>query len=142
MVLVSSIVAHPDISYADGAKLTQVSFSKIPYIGTPILTVGLITFAFSTILGWSYYAEKAVEYLTSKRIVRYYRLVWIVLIFVGSVVDLTLVWNLADITNALMAIPNLLSLILLSGVLASETKYYLWDKRLDEHSSDEIPDIE
>ena len=139
LVLVSSIVAHPDISYADGAKLTQVSFSKIPFIGTPILTIGLITFAFSTILGWSYYAEKAVEYLTSKKIVRYYRLVWIVLIFVGSVVDLTLVWNLADITNALMAIPNLLSLILLSGVLASETKYYLWGNRLDEHANEEIP---
>ena len=63
LVLVSSIIAYPDIDYTQGGALTQAAFSKIPIVGTPILTVGIFTFAFSTILGWSYYAEKAVEYL-------------------------------------------------------------------------------
>ena len=63
LVLVSSILAYPDISYADGAALTKVAFSKIPYVGAPLLAFGILTFAFSTILGWSYYGESAVNYL-------------------------------------------------------------------------------
>ncbi len=142
LVLVSSIIAYPDISYSDGAKLTQAAFGKIPYIGSIILTVGLVTFAFSTILGWSYYAEKAIEYLAGKKTIYVYRGVWVVLIFVGAVVDLSLVWNIADGTNALMAIPNLISLLLLSGVVVAETRKYLWNKRLDEYDTSEIPEID
>lgn len=141
IVLVSSILAHPDIDYANGAKLTHSAFSKIPYVGSLILTVGLITFAFSTILGWSYYAEKAIEYLAGKKTIYVYRAVWIVLIFVGAVVDLSLVWNIADGTNALMAIPNLISLLLLSGVIVAETRKYLWSGNLNAYSDDEIPTI-
>lgn len=142
LVLVSSIIAYPDISYSDGAKLTQAAFGKIPYIGSIILTVGLVTFAFSTILGWSYYAEKAIEYLAGKKTIYVYRGVWVVLIFVGAVVDLSLVWNIADGTNALMAIPNLISLLLLSGVVVAETRKYLWNKRLDDYDTSEIPEID
>jgi AGCS family alanine or glycine:cation symporter len=134
LVLVSSIVAYPDIDYTQGGALTKAAFGKIPYIGTTILTVGILTFAFSTILGWSYYAEKAIEYLGGKRWIKYYRVIWIIAIFFGSVMNLTLLWNIADDMNALMAIPNLLSLLLLSGVVAKETKKYLWSKRLDESS--------
>ena len=142
LVLVSSIIAYPDISYSDGAKLTQAAFGKIPYIGSIILTVGLVTFAFSTILGWSYYAEKAIEYLAGKKTIYVYRGVWVVLVFVGAVVDLSLVWNIADGTNALMAIPNLISLLLLSGVVVAETRKYLWNKRLDDYETSEIPEID
>lgn len=142
LVLVSSIIAYPDISYSDGAKLTQAAFGKIPYIGSIILTIGLVTFAFSTILGWSYYAEKAIEYLAGKKTIYVYRGVWVVLVFVGAVVDLSLVWNIADGTNALMAIPNLISLLLLSGVVVAETRKYLWNKRLDDYDTSEIPEID
>jgi AGCS family alanine or glycine:cation symporter len=133
LVLVTSILRYPGIDYSDGALLTKMAFSKITFIGPLILNVGLITFAFSTILGWSYYAEKAIEYLGGKRVIVYYRIVWIVGVFLGSVAKLSMIWDLADSMNALMAIPNLVSLILLSGVLASETKKYLWSGGLDNH---------
>ena len=137
LVLVSSIIAFPDIDYTQGATLTKAAFNKIPVIGTTILTIGIFTFAFSTILGWSYYAEKAVEYLGGKRWIKVYRLIWIIAIYLGSVMNLTLVWNIADSMNALMAIPNLISLLLLSGVAVKETKKYLWENHLDEKSTDE-----
>ena len=137
LVLVSSIIAFPDIDYTQGATLTKAAFNKIPVIGTTILTVGIFTFAFSTILGWSYYAEKAVEYLGGKRWIKVYRLIWIIAIYLGSVMNLTLVWNIADSMNALMAIPNLISLLLLSGVAVKETKKYLWENHLDEKSTNE-----
>ena len=76
--------------------------------------------------------ERAMEYLAGKRSIVWYRLAWILLCFVGSIMSLDLVWNIADIMNALMAIPNLVSLLLLSGVIAAETRHYLWNKNLDE----------
>ena len=141
LVLVSSIYSNPGIDYKDGAKLTQMAFGQIPYVGSIILTISLATFAFSTILGWSYYAERSVEYLAGRRTVFIYRIVWIVLIYIGAVMNLEMVWNFADILNGLMAIPNIISLLLLSGVLVSETRKYLWSKQLDKASDDEIPVI-
>ena len=132
LVLVSSILAYPDITYADGAALTKVAFSKIPYIGAPLLTFGILTFAFSTILGWSYYGESAVNYIEGRKINRFYRILYIVALFFGSIINLDIIWNIADCMNALMAIPNLVALLLLSGVAAQETKKYLWANRLDE----------
>lgn len=132
LVLVSSILAFPDIDSSQGGALTKAAFSKIPVVGTIVLSVGILTFAFSTILGWSYYAERAIEYLGGKRLIKYYRIIWIGAIYAGSVLNLAVVWNLADSMNALMAIPNLLSLLLLSGVIASDTRKYLWNNRLDE----------
>ena len=137
LVIVSSIIAYPDIDIHDGAALTKSAFGKIPYAGTPLLTFGLITFAFSTILGWSYYGERCVEYLKGYRWMLAYRVVFIIGIFVGSIVSLGLVWNIADCMNAFMAIPNLLSLILLSGVIVHETRKYLWRGRLDRDMDDE-----
>lgn len=132
VVLVSSILAYPDISYADGAALTKVAFSKIPVVGAPLLTFGILTFAFSTIIGWSYYGESAVNYLEGRRTNRFYRILFIVALFFGSIINLDIIWNIADCMNALMAIPNLIALLLLSGVAASETKKYLWNNRLDD----------
>ena len=131
VVIVSSILAYPDISYTDGATLTKMAFDKIPYVGKPLLSFGLLTFAFSTILGWSYYGERAVEYLKDKRWMLVYRVLFIISIFAGSVANLNVVWNLSDCTNALMAIPNLISLLLLNGVIVHETRKYLWRNRLD-----------
>ena len=143
LVITSSIIAYPDIDYHNGAALTKVAFSKIPYIGAPLLTFGLSTFAFSTTLGWSYYGERCVEYLKGKRWMLIYRMIYIVSIFVGSVVNLALVWNLADCMNALMAIPNLLSLICLSGIIVHETRKYLWRGQLDrEMDEKEIEELE
>ncbi len=137
LVLVSSILAYPDISYADGAALTKVAFSKIPYVGAPLLTFGILTFAFSTILGWSYYGESAVNYIEHQHINRFYRLLYIIALFFGSIINLDIIWNIADTMNALMAIPNLVALILLSGVAARETKKYLWSGRLDDDMEEE-----
>ena len=131
LVIVSSVLAHSDIEFANGATLTKAAFSKIPVVGTPLLTFGLLTFAFSTILGWCYYGERAVEYLRGRRWVIVYRVLYIAAIFIGSVIELDLVWNLADCMNALMTIPNLISLLLLSGVIVHETRKYLWRNQLD-----------
>ncbi len=132
LVLVSSIIAYPDIDCSQGGALTNAAFSKIPYIGTTILAVGIITFAFSTILGWTYYAEKCIEYLGGRKWIKVYRVVWIIVLYFGSVMQLNVVWHLADSLNALMAIPNIISLLLLSGVIAKETNKYLWSDNLDE----------
>lgn len=138
IVIVSSILAFPDISFENGGELTTKAFSKIPYIGAPLLAFGSLTFAFSTILGWSYYGERAVEYMAGKTrlkkrfgikpIINIYRVIFLITVYLGAVVSLDLVWNLADIFNALMAIPNLISLIFLSGVIVKETRQYLWQK--------------
>ena len=145
LVLVSSIVAHPDIDCTQGAALTKAAFDKLPVVGPLILSVGIVTFAFSTILGWSYYGERAVEYLagnkqkTGRILTGIYRIFFIAAVFIGSVMSLSVVWNLADIANALMAVPNLIAILLLSGVIARETRRYLWKDRLDEESGEEPP---
>lgn len=132
IVLVSSILAHPDISYADGGSLTRVAFAKIPYFGAPLLSFGIITFSFTTVLGWSYYGESTLNYLDGGKTKRLYHFIYIASIFVGSVASLDIIWNFADSMNALMAAPNLVALLLLSKVAAQETKKYLWSNRLDE----------
>lgn len=132
LVIVSSVLAYPDITFDNGATLTKMAFAKIPYLGTPLLTFGLMTFAFSTILGWCYYGERAVEYLKGNQWVTVYRVFFIIAVFLGSVANLAIVWNLADCMNALMAIPNLISLLFLSNVIVQETRKYLWNGRLDE----------
>ena len=112
-----------------GAALTGAAFAEIRGIGPTVLTVGLLTFVFSTILGWSYYGERAAEYLFGPRAIRPYRLAWVVAVMVGSVVSLPAVWAFADIANGLMAVPNLVSLLLLSGVIVAETREHLWEAR-------------
>jgi AGCS family alanine or glycine:cation symporter len=110
-----------------GASLTKAAFSDIPVIGPTVLTIGLLTFVFSTILGWCYYGEKAVEYLLGLHAVKIYRVLWTAAVLVGSVLTLPIVWSLADIANALMALPNLVALLALSGVIVAETREHLWN---------------
>lgn len=111
-----------------GAELTNAAFNEVPYIGNAVLSFGLLTFVFSTILGWSYYGEKAMEYLFGKQLVMPYRWAWVAAVMVGSVASLHVVWTFADIANALMALPNLVSLLVLSPVVAAETKAYFAGK--------------
>jgi alanine or glycine:cation symporter, AGCS family len=114
-----------------GAALTKAAFSDIHIVGPVVLVLGLLTFVFSTILGWSYYGEKAAEYLMGTMVIRPYRWLWVIGVMVGSVLSLSTVWSLADVTNGLMAIPNLISLIALNGVVVAETRRYLWNNNLD-----------
>lgn len=138
IVLVSTMLAFPDtadiIRRPDftGMMLTEAAFGHIPLVGRPLLFFGIFSFAFSTILGWGYYGERAMEYLGGKRFTVLYRIIFVIFIFIGAVLELNVVWNLSDIMNALMALPNLIALIGLSGVLVSETRHYLWEGHLDE----------
>ena len=97
-----------------------------------MLTIGLLTFVYSTILGWSYYGERAAEYLWGKASILPYRLLWVVAVYLGSVATLGFVWDFSDLANGLMAVPNLIALLLLSNVVAAETRRYLTSGRLDD----------
>ena len=136
LVLVSSLLAlEPTASGTasgtlSGGELTSAAFSRIPYVGQAILIFGIITFAYATILGWSYYGERCLEYLFGKISLFPYRFLWILVLVFAPVIRLELVWSISDTLNALMAIPNLIAILLLSDVIAKDTRYYL--KHLDE----------
>ncbi|MBM6829441.1 alanine:cation symporter family protein [Anaerotignum lactatifermentans] len=140
LVLVSSILRNPgELGGLTGGDLSSAAFATIPVIGPAVLTIGLITFAWSTILGWSYYGERCWVYLVGEKAIMPFRVAWTIVVFIGSVVSLDLVWGIADILNALMAFPNLVALLGLSGVIAAETKKYLFDDNMDAWSDDEVP---
>lgn len=115
------------LTEGDPGTLTHQAFQDLGIIGPTLLTIGLLTFVFSTILGWSYYGEKAIEYILGTRAIVPYRVLWVIAVMVGSVSQLSIVWNFADIANALMALPNLFALIALSGVVVAETRAHLWE---------------
>ena len=143
LVLVTTIMKNPSInmdSVTDGGQLTTLAFSQIPVLGPIILVVGIITFAWSTILGWSYYGERCAQYLWGKKSLLPYKLIFVAVVVVGPVLALDLVWTIADILNALMAIPNLIAVLLLSSVIAKETRHYL--NNLDEVDKTEIPCVD
>ena len=106
--------------------MTSAAFSaSYGAIGSHLLTIALVLFAFTTILGWNYYGERAVIYLFERKGVLPYRLIFIALVASGAFLKLEAIWILADIVNGLMAIPNLIALLLLSGVIVHETERYL-----------------
>lgn len=140
VVLVSSMLKYPEsFEGASDGQLSYIAFEKIPYIGTPILVIGILAFAYSTVLGWSYYGERCVEYLFGLKGMIPYKLLFIFVLLVSPVISLGMIWSLANIANALMAIPNLIAVLLLSNVVVKETKYYLYGNRLDEYDKTEIP---
>ena len=142
LVLVSTIMKNPAVNaneITDGGVLTSLAFDQIPVIGPLILVVGIISFAFSTILGWAYYGERCVEYFAGKKGLIPYRVLYITVAVIAPVVALDVVWDIADILNALMAIPNLIAVLLLSPVIVKETKKYL--DNLDAKDETEIPVI-
>ena len=139
LVLVSSIIKNPAIDVSDGGDLTYKAFQQIPVIGTPILVIGIAAFAYSTILGWSYYGERCVEYLFGRGGMIPYKLIFVFILLIGPVIKLDLVWTMADIFNALMSIPNLIAVVVLSPVVVKETNYYLYGNRLDEYDKTKLP---
>ena len=109
----------------EGAPMSSLAFSTGLFgHGGYVVTFGLILFAFTTILGWSYYGERSAEYLFGTKIIKPYRIIWIIAIFIGAVVKLKLVWTFADVFNGLMALPNLVALLLLSPIVFSKTRNY------------------
>jgi AGCS family alanine or glycine:cation symporter len=144
LVLVSTIISNPSITAdsggaIDGAVLTSLAFNQIPVVGPIVLTFGLITFAFSTILGWSYYGERGAEYLFGKAVIIPYKTVYVAVTFIGAIMSLASVWNIADALNMLMAVPNLICILLLSSVIAKDTKYYLSGDNIDKIDPTPIP---
>lgn len=143
LVLVSTIMKNPAINANEidnGGVLTSMAFNQIPVIGPLILVIGIITFAYSTILGWAYYGERCVEYFAGKAGLMPYRALYILIAVIAPVVELDLVWTIADILNALMAIPNLVAVLLLSPVIVAETKKYI--NNLDQYDETPVPVIQ
>lgn len=134
IVVVSSMIKQPALYQgASDDAMTRLAFANLP-AGQIALALALSVFAFTTILGWSYYGERCVEYLFGPKGIPVYRLVFLVVLFIGAVANLDLVWSFADLMNGLMAFPNLISVLLLSGVIVAETRHYLWENRLDEQA--------
>jgi AGCS family alanine or glycine:cation symporter len=134
LVIVTSVMQDPGrLGPLTGAELTSTAFHlTLPTVGPAILTVGLLTFVFSTLLGWSYYGERAAEYLWGKSLILPYRVAWVVAVYAGSVFTLNFVWDFSDVANALMAVPNLIALLLLSHVVAADTRRYLTSGHIDD----------
>ena len=109
----------------NGVALTQSAFSTVfSYFGPALLTIFLVLFAFTTILGWNYYGERCFEFLFGVRFIWLYRVVFVVMVLLGGFIELDMVWIIADIVNALMALPNLIALLVLSPVVVADTKKY------------------
>ena len=143
LTLVSTIMKNPAINadeITDGGVLTTLAFGQIPYLGPIILTLGIVCFAYSTVLGWAYYGERAVEYFSGKKGLIPYRILYVAVAAIAPIVTLDVVWALADILNALMAIPNLLAVLLLSNVISQETKVYIND--LDKWDETPVPVVD
>ncbi len=142
LVLVSCIIKYPSIDgmTGNGSDLTSQAFSTIPVIGNPVLVIGLITFTFSTMLGWYYYGERCAVYLFGEKVILTYKIIWICGILLGSLAELRIIWNIADILNGLMTIPNIVAVLLLSGTIVRETKKYA-GRHIDDIDESEIPVI-
>ncbi|MEZ3488371.1 MAG: sodium:alanine symporter family protein [Lachnospiraceae bacterium] len=142
LVLVTTIMKNPSVnanSVDNGGQLTSLAFGQIPYLGPIILTLGIITFAYSTILGWAYYGERCVEYFAGKKGLVPYRFLYVAVAVIAPVMKLNLVWLIADTLNALMAIPNLVAVLLLSGEIVRETRKYI--NNLDARDTTPVPVI-
>ena len=134
------------ITDADGTSslIMQDAFAQIPAIGGHILNISMFTFAFSTILGWTYYGERSIEYLMerrSRKAIHLFRACWVLSTFIGAIMPLELAWNISSTAVIFMALPNLFSLIMLTKLIVKETRYYLWEDRLDETADEEIPSL-
>lgn len=137
VTITTCLYAHPEIAAKDGSLLSFHVFGTLGTLGSCMLTVSLAAFVVSTLLGWSYFGERALEYLGGVKWIKPYRLLWVLAVFVGSIIPKSdIVWNFSDCVNALMALPNLISLVVLSPLLLHQTRRYLWGNRLDEEDPD------
>ncbi len=133
VTLTTAGLAEPYVLHAsEGELIVFYSFGSVGGMGSILLTFSLVTFVISSILAWSYFGERAVQYLSGRRYITLYRLAWIAAVFVGCIIpQSSLVWHFADCANALMAIPNLICLVWLTPVLITESRRYLWNGQLD-----------
>ena len=162
LMLVTSLLANPDLAaiynntmlasndlsidtavgiFSGGAALATACFESIPVLGPLVLVVGLLCFTYSTMLGWSQYGDRAITYLFGTKGIRPYQVVFLLFVFWGCIGGGDLVWNLSDISNALMAIPNCIAVLVLSGVIAKGTKYWIYEGRLEEEDTTPIPTV-
>lgn len=126
LVIVSSMLHFPSLyKNAPIDAYTKLAFSNLPFNSSFFLSISIVVFAFSTILGWCFYGERCIQYLFGEKLVNFYRITYLVSIFIGSITSVQLVFSFADCANILMAVPNILSLLLLHKVIVSETKQYL-----------------
>ena len=148
IMLVSTMLSDPSIeagilagNITAAAQLTTTAFSAIPVLGPIVLAVGMVLFTYSTMLGWAQYGNRAVMYLFGKKGIRPYQVAYLVFVFWGCIGGGQLVWNISDITNALMAVPNCIAVLGLGGVIAAGTRHYVYDKNLDEVDETPIPQV-
>lgn len=150
ITLVSCMLADPEIAdsilaagganaFGGGAALATACFETIPVFGPLVLVVGLLCFTYSTMLGWAQYGNRAITYLFGSRGVRIYQIAFLFFVFWGCVSSGSLVWDISDITNALMAVPNCIGVLALSGVIARETQHYVYENNLDEKDEAVLP---
>ena len=128
-------------SAESGAAMTSLAFSHgiNPHVGIYLVSIGLLFFAFTTILGWNYYGERCAEYLLGVKAIKPYRLIYLVLVASGAFLHLDLIWLLADIVNGLMAVPNLIGLIGLRQVIIDETRAFFALRDADDQEPDAQP---
>ena len=152
ITLVSTLLAHPDIAPSlaggtgvidpgDAAKVTTTAFAAIPVLGPLVLSIGMVLFSYSTMLGWAQYGNRAVTYLFGVKAIRPYQLVFLAFVLWGTIGGGELVWNISDITNALMAVPNCIALIGLAVVIQKGTQHYVYEGNIEEVDETEIPVI-
>ncbi len=147
LALTTSILGNPSIAatlnaggfVSNAASLTTTVFGQLPVAGPLILCIGLVCFTYSTMLGWSYYGNRCIAYLLGKKAILPYEIIFVAVCFLGAIGVSGFVWDVSDITNALMAVPNIIAVLVLSGVIAHETRHYVYDGNLDEKQDVEIP---
>ena len=143
IIIVSTVMKYPEvnmINFQNGGQMTTAAFNQIPYFGSFILIIALTTFAYSTILGWSYYGERCAEYLFGRKDILPYKLLYIAVLIFAPVLALDMVWTIADILNAFMAVPNLIAVLLLSSQISNDTKFYI--DNIDHTHKEEIPVVD
>ena len=143
IIIVSTVMKYPEvnmINFQNGGQMTTAAFNQIPYFGSFILIIALTTFAYSTILGWSYYGERCAEYLFGRKAILPYKLLYIAVLIFAAVLALDMVWTIADILNAFMAVPNLIAVLLLSSQISNDTKFYI--DNIDHTHKEEIPVVD
>ncbi len=145
IMLVTTMLRDPSLAQsilagdiASGAQLATAAFNAIPVVGPIVLCFGMVTFAYSTVLGWSYYGNRCITYLFGKNAITPYYIVFLMFVFWGCISQASVVWDISDITNALMAVPNCIAVLALSTLIAKETQHYVWDDNLEEELDEEL----
>ena len=129
LIILTIIISGLWDSGQSGASLSSNAFTAtLPIFGRYVVSLGLSIFAFTTLIGWSYYGDRNIEYLIGEKAVIYYRILFVMLIPLGAILKLKIVWNFSDIANALMAIPNLIGVVALSGLVTKMTADYFMRK--------------